>query len=72
MRNRGGKNMPVYADADHPLGPAKLAEKGYHSFSCLGVPFYVNKRYQFVRELGIGAYGCVALAKDTVLDCNVA
>lgn len=69
---RNGKGVPVYADADHPLGPAKLAARGYHSFTCLGVPFYVNKRYQFVRELGIGAYGCVALAKDTVLDCNVA
>ncbi len=67
-----GAGAPVYTDADHPLGPAKLEARGYHSFNCLGVPFYVNKRYRFVRELGIGAYGCVALAKDTLLDCNVA
>ncbi|CEH11841.1 kinase-like protein [Ceraceosorus bombacis] len=46
--------------------------KGYHSFVCLGVPFHVHRRYTFLRELGIGAYGCVALARDSVLDCDVA
>ncbi|KDN36688.1 Pkinase-domain-containing protein, partial [Tilletiaria anomala UBC 951] len=69
---RNSKGVPVYTDADHPLAPARLAARGYHSFSCLGVPFYVNRRYRFIRELGIGAYGCVALARDLVLDCNVA
>lgn len=57
---------------DHPLSLVNLAAKGYHTFNCLGVPFYVKKRYTFMRELGIGAYGCVALAHDEVLDCNVA
>lgn len=52
--------------------PHNLAARGYHSFRCLGVPFHVKQRYTFVRELGIGAYGCVALCRDEVLDCNVA
>ncbi|PWN33436.1 Pkinase-domain-containing protein, partial [Meira miltonrushii] len=66
------KPLPRYNSEDHPLSPHKLAAKGYHQFHCLGVPFHVKKRYTFMRELGIGAYGCVALAHDSVLDCNVA
>lgn len=61
-----------YNSEDHPLSAHKLAAAGYHAFHCLGVPFHVKKRYTFLRELGIGAYGCVALAHDSVLDCNVA
>ncbi|KAL9938415.1 hypothetical protein V8E36_003038 [Tilletia maclaganii] len=57
---------------DHPLSADNLAARGYYTFQCLGVPFHVHKRYRFVRELGIGAYGCVALCRDEVLDCNVA
>ncbi|KAI3486724.1 hypothetical protein L1887_49674 [Cichorium endivia] len=63
---------PRYTNEDHPMAPHNLAERGYHSFRCLGVPFHVKQRYTFVRELGIGAYGCVALCRDEVLDCNVA
>lgn len=65
-------DLPRHHSEDHPLSPQKLAAKGYHAFQCLGVPFHVKRRYAFVRELGIGAYGCVALAHDTLLDCNVA
>ncbi|CAO1637325.1 unnamed protein product [Parajaminaea phylloscopi] len=61
-----------YNSEDHPLSAHKLAARGYHSFSCLGVPFHVPKKYKFLRELGIGAYGCVALARDEELDTNVA
>lgn len=64
--------LPRYHSEDHPLSSHKLAIKGYHSFQCLGVPFHVKRRYTFLRELGIGAYGCVALARDHLLDCNVA
>ena len=46
------------------MAPHNLAARGYHSFRCLGVPFHVKQRYTFVRELGIGAYGCVALCRD--------
>lgn len=67
-----GAGPSRYRDEDHPLSAHKLAERGYHSFSCLGVPFHVPKRYTFLRELGIGAYGCVALARDEELDMNVA
>lgn len=66
------KNHPRYNSEDHPLSDRKLSQRGYHSFQCLGVPFHVNKRYTYLRELGIGAYGCVALARDNLLDCNVA
>jgi len=65
-------SLPRYNSEDHPLSAHKLAAKGYHSFQCLGVPFHVKRRYTFLRELGIGAYGCVALAKDHLLECNVA
>ncbi|KAN0062616.1 hypothetical protein ACQY0O_005149 [Thecaphora frezii] len=64
--------MPHFSQEEHPLSPHNLAQLGYHSFRCLGVPFHVKKRYTFLRELGIGAYGCVALCRDQVLDCNVA
>lgn len=65
-------SLPRHHSEDHPLSSHKLAAKGYHSFQCLGVPFHVKRRYTFLRELGIGAYGCVALARDSMLDCNVA
>jgi hypothetical protein len=65
-------SLPRHHSEDHPLSSHKLAAKGYHSFQCLGVPFHVKRRYTFLRELGIGAYGCVALARDHLLECNVA
>lgn len=65
-------NLTRFNSEDHPLSAHKLAARGYHAFSCLGVPFHVPKRYTFLRELGIGAYGCVALARDEELDTNVA
>ena len=68
----GSHRTPRYTNEDHPMAPHNLAARGYHSFRCLGVPFHVKQRYTFVRELGIGAYGCVALCRDEVLDCNVA
>ncbi|PWZ00365.1 Pkinase-domain-containing protein [Testicularia cyperi] len=68
----GSHRTPRYNNEDHPLAPHNLEAQGYHSFRCLSVPFHVKKRYTFVRELGIGAYGCVALCRDEVLDCNVA
>lgn len=38
----------------------------------MGVPFHVHQRYTLVRPLGVGSYGCVALAHDSVLDVTVA
>ncbi|KAE8212869.1 hypothetical protein CF327_g3518 [Tilletia walkeri] len=63
---------PQVPPEDHPLSADNLAARGYYTFQCLGVPFHVHRRYHFVRELGIGAYGCVALCRDEILDCNVA
>ena len=57
---------------DHPLTAQNLAKRGYHTFQCLRVPFHVKKRYTFKRELGIGAYGCVALAYDAETHQDVA
>ncbi|WFD29071.1 hypothetical protein MSPP1_000076 [Malassezia sp. CBS 17886] len=61
-----------YTPEEHPLAPQNLAKRGYHSFTCLRVPFHVPTHYTFVRELGVGAYGCVALCYDSVLDRQVA
>ncbi|SNX88066.1 related to MAP kinase [Melanopsichium pennsylvanicum] len=68
----GSHRIPRYTNQDHPMAAHNLQARGYHSFRCLGVPFHVKQRYTFLRELGIGAYGCVALCRDHVLDCNVA
>ncbi|SOV09854.1 related to MAP kinase [Ustilago sp. UG-2017a] len=68
----GLHRAPRYSNDDHPMAPHNLAARGYHSFRSLGVPFHVKQRYTFLRELGIGAYGCVALCRDEVLECNVA
>jgi len=34
-----------------------------HSFTALNSTFVVDSEYQFVKELGQGAYGCVVAAK---------
>lgn len=34
-----------------------------HSFTALNSTFVVDTEYQFVKELGQGAYGCVVAAK---------
>ena len=34
-----------------------------HSFNALNSTFVVDAEYQFVKELGQGAYGCVVAAK---------
>jgi serine/threonine protein kinase len=34
-----------------------------HSFTALNSTFVVDSEYQFVKELGQGAYGCVVSAK---------
>ena len=34
-----------------------------HSFQALNSTFVVDTEYQFVKELGQGAYGCVVAAK---------
>ena len=63
---------PRYSLDDHPLLPTNLAKRGYHKFTCFHVPFHVKKQYNFIRELGVGAYGCVALAYDAERNMNVA
>ena len=34
-----------------------------HSFSALNSTFFVDSEYDFVKELGQGAYGCVVAAR---------
>lgn len=53
-----------YSASSHPLAPHNLAARGYHTFTCLDEPFHVPRQYTLVRELGSGAYGSVALARD--------
>lgn len=60
------------APKDHPLSSHNLSKKGYHTFMCLNIPLHVKKRYTLIRELGIGAYGCVALAYDEQSERQVA
>ncbi|KAL1927892.1 hypothetical protein VTP01DRAFT_3297 [Rhizomucor pusillus] len=38
---------------------------GYHSFPVINQHFIVDKKFQFIREMGQGAYGVVCAAKDT-------
>ena len=38
-----------------------------HSFQALNSGWVVDSEYQFVKELGQGAYGCVIAAKHGVL-----
>ncbi|KAI8069537.1 kinase-like domain-containing protein [Gongronella butleri] len=45
---------------------------GYQSFPVLNQNFIVDKKYQFIREMGQGAYGVVCSAKDTTTNEQVA
>ncbi|KAG0171262.1 Mitogen-activated protein kinase [Apophysomyces sp. BC1034] len=45
---------------------------GYQSFPVLNQQFIVDRKYQFIREMGQGAYGVVCAAKDTEKDEQVA
>ncbi|KAI9025078.1 MAP kinase [Phycomyces nitens] len=45
---------------------------GYQSFPVLNQQFIVDRKYQFIREMGQGAYGVVCAAKDTSNDEQVA
>ncbi|KAI9027438.1 MAP kinase [Phycomyces nitens] len=44
----------------------------YQSFPVLNQQFVVDKKYQFIREMGQGSYGVVCAAKDTESDEQVA
>lgn len=61
-----------YTSTNHPLSEQNLSKRGYHSFTCFQTLFRVKKRYTLIRELGIGSYGCVALAHDRETDRHVA
>jgi len=43
--------------------PARLP-KGTHSFQCGGTTFVVDERYQYIKQIGYGAYGVVCSALD--------
>ncbi|KAI8366168.1 MAP kinase [Blakeslea trispora] len=45
---------------------------GYQSFPVLNQQFIVDKKFQFIREMGQGAYGVVCAAKDTETNEQVA
>ncbi|CAO3676372.1 unnamed protein product [Rhizopus stolonifer] len=45
---------------------------GYQAFPVLNQQFIVDKKYQFIREMGQGAYGVVCAAKDNSSEEQVA
>jgi len=42
---------------------AQSVQQRHQSFQALNQTFVVDSEYQFVKELGQGAYGCVVAAK---------
>ncbi|KAG8892178.1 Mitogen-activated protein kinase, partial [Tulasnella sp. 408] len=40
-----------------------MAQPNHTSFQALNQTFVIDSEYQFVKELGQGAYGCVVAAK---------
>lgn len=46
-----------------PPWPVYLQAMQRHSFTALNSTFVVDSEYQFVKELGQGAYGCVVAAR---------
>ncbi|KAG2209071.1 hypothetical protein INT46_003646 [Mucor plumbeus] len=49
-----------------------MSNSGYQAFPVLNQQFIVDKKFQFIREMGQGAYGVVCAAKDTDLNEQVA
>ncbi|KAK4510648.1 uncharacterized protein ATC70_005080 [Mucor velutinosus] len=49
-----------------------MTNSGYQAFPVLNQQFIVDKKFQFIREMGQGAYGVVCAAKDTDSDEQVA
>ncbi|KIM34236.1 hypothetical protein M408DRAFT_325692 [Serendipita vermifera MAFF 305830] len=45
---------------------------GYHSFESMGRKFTVESRWRLVREMGMGAFGAVVSAQDTISGEHVA
>ncbi|CAG8449461.1 12046_t:CDS:10, partial [Cetraspora pellucida] len=56
----------ICANQEQPL------EMGKHTFPVLSQQFLVDDKYQFVRELGQGAYGVVCAARNTITGEGVA
>lgn len=49
-----------------------LPKLEYHSFVLAKEEFLLPKKYKFIRELGVGAYGIVCAVKDTETEKDVA
>jgi mitogen-activated protein kinase 1/3 len=45
---------------------------GMHSFDCCNTTFTVEERYQFIKQVGYGAYGVVCSAYDKQTNQKVA
>lgn len=58
-------DTPAEIDYEHPLPPKTI-------FMAKGNPFQVDSRYSYVKTLGVGAYGVVCAAEDSVLKEKVA
>ncbi|PVG04896.1 putative mitogen-activated protein kinase MpkA [Serendipita vermifera] len=55
-----------------PVQVATTQPSGYHTFHSMGRKFTVESRWKLVREMGIGAFGAVVCAQDTISGEHVA
>jgi len=55
----GPSSKPLIPFQYHP--PTMESQIPRRAFNVLAEPFYVDQSYEFVKELGQGAYGCVVL-----------
>ncbi|CAD8177060.1 unnamed protein product [Paramecium octaurelia] len=48
----------------HPIKSKIPVAKGKHAFECGGQTFVVDEKYEFIKQIGQGAYGVVCSAKN--------
>jgi hypothetical protein len=60
------EKMDALRSEDTPAAPPKV------NFTAKGTPFRVDPRYTFIKALGLGAYGVVCSASDSVMGKDVA
>ena len=67
-----GKKRPSSKNKETKVDrPVKWA-KNKHSFVVSGTKFVLDERYEYIRQIGIGAYGVVCSCHDKKENRNVA
>ena len=72
-----GKTPPpksyAYRAAERVERPLKVKDyRGKHTFVVAGTSFHVEKKYEYIKQIGVGAYGVVISAIDRKADRKVA